>query len=152
MTPDVLAWIDRQKPALVGVAEGFLSQHHIFERPEPKDNKLRDNKAKDNKPRVSGSQLRLLLNAAQSGSPVAVLVNLLHYQVGRGSRGWGDQQSGEALAKTLRESVSDLAQTCGASGDDLFEVEARVAALLLGFLIREYTYGCKQAGTMSWRA
>lgn len=141
MTPEILAWIERQKPALVGLAEGFLIQHRIYA-PAPSE-------AHKQRPpaRVSGSQLRTLLNAAQSGSPVAVLVNLLHYQVGRGARGWDDKASGDALAVLLRDSVSALVKASGANGDGVFEVEARVSALLLGFVIREYTYCCKREGT-----
>ncbi len=133
MSPELLKWIEEQKPALVGAAEGYLKTHAIFLPTKPK------------KPKIAGSQIRNLLSAAQSGSPLAVIVNLLRYQVGRGPRGWDDRTSGEALETLLREQVEKRSVTRPA--DERHAAEARLASLLFGYLVREFTYRCRIAGT-----
>lgn len=148
LTAADLAWLDSIKPDLVGRAENFLESHNIS-RPSEKNRK---------NPVVSGSQLRNLLAAAQSGSPFAVLVNFLRYQIGRGNRGWDDTSSGETLVLYLsakeksRDGRESLAMLCdekarGYAPAHRYLLEAQVAAQFFGFLIREYTYRCKLEGT-----
>ena len=139
MTPRTLAWIEQQKPNLVGWAEEYVNTTKLYEARDPNRGK---------QAWVSGSQLRNLLNTAQSGSSLAVLINFLRYQIGREKQGWTHRISGEELERLLREDLGKLA-TEGAEDDeaDLHEVEAHLAAQLLGFVIREYTYRCALAGT-----
>lgn len=146
LTASDLAWLERIKPELVSRAENFLETHRIFRKHE----KNRNN------PVVSGSQLRNLLAAAQSGSPFAILVNFLRYQIGRGGRGWDDTSSGRALVEYLSPQVPEgnksLAILCnektrGYEPAHRYLLEAQVAAHFFGFLIREYTYRCKLEGT-----
>jgi hypothetical protein len=149
MTREVLGWIERKKPTLVGWAEAYLDKNQIY---KPKPSRERGNHgepAKQSTPVVSGSQLRNLLSAAQAGSSLAVLVNFLRYQIGRKDKGWPDRGSGEALEKLLREDLKGLAAQAEKvrADDDHFEVEPHLAAQLLGFIIREYTYRCAVAGT-----
>lgn len=140
MKSNSLYWIEQQKPELVRAAEAYLKQHPIF---EPEENK----KAKD--PKVSGSQLRNLLNAAQSGASLPVLKNFLRYQIGRKRQGWADAPSGEALIELLEREVRtrfDGAQL-GDGAAERRAVESQLAALLLGYLVRHFTYLCAKAGT-----
>jgi hypothetical protein len=151
-----LIWLDGLKPSLVSRAVAFLERNSIH---SPKNPGGRQ-------PIVTGSQIRNLLAAAQSGSPFAILVNFLRYQIGRGTRGWADAPSGEALALILapekgsepaagkdgNEEGRSLAALCAVQAGNrgrlmLYLLEAQVAAQFLGFLIREYTYRCKLAGT-----
>lgn len=152
-----LIWLDGLKPGLVSRAVAFLERNSIH---APRGT------GGGRQPVVTGSQIRNLLAAAQSGSPFAILVNFLRYQIGRGSRGWADAPSGEALAAILSpepgpasagrndgdEAGRSLAALCAAQAGNrgklmLYLLEAQVAAQFLGFLIREYTYRCKLAGT-----
>jgi hypothetical protein len=138
MSPETLAWIEKQKPDLVRSAEDYVKQTKLFKR-----------KGRGDHPRVSGSQLRNLLSAAQSGSPLAVLINFLHYQIGRKNQGWADQRSGEELGKLLDKDIRRLSRE-GAKqkgAEDVYELESHLAAQLLGFVIREYTYRCSVEGT-----
>lgn len=147
MTPEDLGWVDRQQPKLVGWAETYVADAKIH---EPQDER------RGNKPKVSGSQLRNLLNSATQGSSLAVLRNFLRYQIGRGGKGWGDEPSGEALLSILDEKIGPLcrgrhtdqeAESGEAQGQHRIELEADVASKFFGFVIREYTYRCKLAGT-----
>lgn len=161
MNSQTLNWIEHQKAELVEAAEGFVTAAGIADpRPETKDKKPAPPRpgGKDNKPKakISGSQLRNLLSVAQSERSLAVLLNFLHYQMGR-AKGWPDLPSGEALYGLLREAVKkriDEAVEEKAFGADFrrpdrFLLESRLSALLLGYIIREYTYQCKIAGTDS---
>jgi hypothetical protein len=142
MTPEVLSWIDEQKPALVGAAERYIQDNPIYA-PDPGRREARRPPA-----RVSGSQLRNLVNAAQTGSPLAVMVNLLRYQIGRGGRGWKDKDSGQALERVLVSEVKTRAESAPGSDEGVrYAVESRLAALLLGYIVREFTYRCELAGT-----
>ena len=136
MSPTLLAWIEQQKPDRVASAEAYVRDSHIYEAGP-----------RGRGPRISPSQLRNLLNAAQGESPLAVIVNLLHYQMGR-SEGWKDWPSGEKLEALLREKVGGAAESAPV-GDKAqrYGVEARLATLLLGYVVREYVYQCKRAGT-----
>jgi hypothetical protein len=139
MNPETLKWIEERKPDLVKAAESYLDSPdgriYLPQEREPK------------RPRVAGSQLRNLLSAAQSGSSLSVLINLLRYQIGRDSRGWGrgEQISGDALIQVLSREVSGRSGEVDAA--ERHAVESRLAALLLGYLIREFTYRCKINGT-----
>lgn len=132
MSLSLRAFIEKRSPHLVQVAEEFLQQHKIY--------------LPAGKPVVSGTQLRNLLAAAQSGSPVAVLRNFLHYQMGRDqrSRAWADSASGHALIGLLEKEVAKpVADQVGAATTEdeaRFRLEAELASQLLGFLHREYTY------------
>lgn len=147
MTPENLSWVEARQPQLVRWAEDYVQTTKLYERHNPKKRN----------PRVSGSQLRNLLNAATQGSSLAVLVNFLRYQIGRDKRGWPHEESGTALADLLGERLKSLcAERMGGShatpaGADPAEVqiefEAQMAARLLGYVIREYTYRCKLANT-----
>lgn len=127
--PSTRAFVEQRQPRFVAQAEAFLDQHPIHT-------------GDGGRPRVSGTQLRNLLAAAQSGSPVAILRNFLHYQMGREkkSQAWNDSPSGHALIALLeREVEKPVAEL--ALGEALrFALEAELAAQLLGFLSREYTY------------
>lgn len=139
MKPEALSWIEQQKPDLVAAAEVYLEEHQIYKPGKRKD-----------KPRISGSQLRNLLNAAQAESSLAVLINFLRYQVGRGNKGWPDRRSGSALEALLKDKVGGLAGNGAKAHEaDRYGLEARLAALLLGYVIREYTFRCRQEGTSS---
>lgn len=142
MTPDVLSWIDEQKPGLVGAAERYLRDNAIYAA-GPSKHSARRPPAK-----VSGSQLRNLVNAAQADSPLAVLVNLLRYQIGRASRGWRDRDSGQALERVLIDEVETRSKSAPtADAHAHYAVESRLAALLLGYIVREFTYRCELEGT-----
>jgi hypothetical protein len=138
MKAETLRWIEEQKPALVASAEQFLDRCPIHESKKPG--------GKD--PKIAGSQLRNLLNAAKSGESLVVIRNFLRYQIGRGSRGWGDTKSGEALVTLLDSDVG--ARVNGYAEIDASErhaVEARLTALFFGYLIRHFTYKCRLVGT-----
>lgn len=125
MSPELLKWIEEQKPALVGAAEGYIEDTA----PHRND--------------VSPSQLRNLLAAAQAGQSVALLRSLLRYQIGRSRNGWRHSASGEALLTLLAERVAAplatfFPQTQGTPV--MYAAEARLAALLLGYVVREFTY------------
>lgn len=154
MTPDAMAWIDDQRSDLVAAAERFVLSSDIAL--PPKENDSRSHQARHRssphhgtrrpKARVSRSQLRNLLNVSISERSLPVLKNFLRYQIGRQS--WKDQPSGDALLMLLDKEVAERA-TKGADGSD---VSARVlqdhlAPLLIGYIVREYTYQCKEHGT-----
>jgi len=144
MKPETLGWIEEQEPELVRAAEKYVADFDIH-KPDPESRGAR------NKARVSASQLRNLLNAAQGRSSLAVLVNFLRYQIGRGRQGWDDERSGKALVKLLEDEVGKRVETGSkVSGKDRYRLESRLAALLLGFVIREYTYRCREARTSSY--
>ena len=126
-----LHWIERQKPALVVQAEKYLEEHKIFERVSNDQNEQI----------VSVSQLRNLLNAARTGEPLVVIQNYLRYQIGRGKKGWKNRPSGEALVGLLDSEVGKRIESLSEIDPvERFEVESRLAALLLGYIIRQYTY------------
>lgn len=143
MTPEMLSWIEKQKPELVGWAEKYVQGTKLF---EPKG-------GRGKQPKVSGSQLRNLLNAAQGGSPLAVIINLLRYQIGRGGRGWPEKPSGQTLESLFTGKLRPLIKSGVESLETpdreaaLYELESQVTAQLLGFIIREYTYRCALEGT-----
>ena len=148
MNSRTLTWIEEQKPDLVEWAESYVDQSRLFaatDRTERRPHGRKD-------PHVKTSQLRNLLNAAQAGSPLAVLLNFLRYQIGRGRQGWAHQPSGKQLETLLRDQLGprcrDHADTLDAPGDR-HELESRMAAQLLGFIVREYTYRCAVEGTRS---
>lgn len=148
MKPETLGWIEEQEPELVRAAEEYVKELEIH-KADPASRGPR------NRPRVSGSQLRNLLNAAQGRSSLAVLVNFLRYQIGRGRKGWEDERSGNALVKLLEDEVSTrvgkrVEKDSEVAGKDRYRLESRLAALLLGFVLREYTYRCREAGTASY--
>lgn len=143
MKPETLGWIEEQEPELVRAAEKYVAEFDIH-KADPQSRGPR------NKARVSASQLRNLLNAAQGRSSLAVLVNFLRYQIGRGRQGWEDERSGNALVKLLEDEVGRRVETGSeVGGKDRCRLESRLAALLLGFVIREYTYRCREARTSS---
>lgn len=153
MNPEALAWIEKQKPDLVGWAEAYVRDSKLYK----PTTKTENNKEGQKTPLVKTNQLRNLLNAAQSGSPLAVLKNFLRYQIGRGNQGWRHTESGKQLHKLLenklgnlcQKGVDDLSKGTERSADpiDQYELEAHLAAQLLGFILREYTYQCRLAGT-----
>ncbi|MFP3939775.1 MAG: hypothetical protein ACOC7L_00650 [Acidobacteriota bacterium] len=150
MTPQLRAWIEAQKPSLVQAAEEYLNEAKIY---LPKGGGGKGGKGgrgggKRKDPRVSGSQLRNLLNVAQTERSVAVFRNFLRYQVGRGSRGWPDPASGEALESYVDRAIGKRSRSAaGQHGVDARELEAELLPLLLGYVIREFTYRCAQNGT-----
>lgn len=160
MTPDTIAWIERQKPALVGWAETYVRESKLYlaneNDPEPDDAVLDDpgrRRRRRQRALVSASQLRNLLNAAQHGTSLKALVNFLRYQIGRGTGGWGHGRSARKLEKLI---LGELRQLCDAGAEEhakgdgeIYQLEANLAAQLLGFIVREYTYRCELAGTRS---
>lgn len=161
MRPETLTWLEKQKPRLVARAERFVLDTKLFEA----NAKTADRPKGERDPHVKTSQIRNLLGAAQAGEPLAVLVNFLRYQLGR-RKGWPHEDSGQALealftgdlralveewraadaaaaAEAQRESKADPES----EADDRYEVESYLAAQLLGFIVREYTYRCALAGT-----
>lgn len=142
MNAETLTWIEDQKPDLVRSAEEYVKG---FKLSEPRDVSRGRGFPKA---RVSGSQLRNLLSAAQSEGSLAVLINFLRYQIGRGRQGWEDQDSGRGLETLLEEQVGKrIADAGDKAGKKPRQAEARLAALLLGYIIRDYTYRCQLAGT-----
>lgn len=143
MNAETLTWIEDQKPDLVRSAESYVEEHKISEPGE-------DRRHGFPKARVSGSQLRNLLSAAQSEGSLAVLINFLRYQIGRGRQGWEDQVSGRGLETMLHKQVGQrIADAGDVTAGDPRQLESRLASLLLGYVIREYTYRCQLAGTSS---
>lgn len=145
MNPETLAWIEKQKSDLVGWAEKFVEDTQLFKATD----KTASKPLGERTPQVRTNQLRNMLNAAQSGSPLAVLINFLRYQIGREKRGWKHRPSGNKLLDLLTKDLKDLCDK-GCETDDSIdhhELEAHLAAQLLGFIIREYTYQCRLAGT-----
>lgn len=133
MSPEMLKWIEERKPMLVGKAEEYVKQ-------------TQPHKADSGGKAVTSSQLRNLLAAAQAGQSVPLLVNLLRYQMGRRNNAWAHTRSGEALLALLPEQASaPLAQRfpelTGTPAS--YAAQARVAALLLGYIVREFTYCAK---------
>jgi hypothetical protein len=134
MSPEVQAWIEGQKPDLVAAAEEYVDQSGIYVKKA----------GSDGEPMVSSAQLRNLLNVAQSERSLKVLVNFLRYQIGRGGRGWKHKSSGQGLETYLTGRVAGL---CTDEDADRLhtarrELEALLAALFLGYVIREFTYVC----------
>jgi|GEM_PF-2793371 len=138
MNAKIINWIDKQKPKLVRAAEEYLSQNEIY-------------RAIGSKKAISISQLQNLLNAARSGSTLAELRNFLRYQMGRGTkgtRGWTEWDSGEALIRLLDEQVGQRAEKAppakanqeGAPKTVRYDVESKLAALLLGYIVRHFTF------------
>jgi hypothetical protein len=121
----MLKWIEERKPLLVGKAEEYIATTR------PHENN------------VTASQFRNLLAAAQAGQSVPLLVNLLRYQMGRRSNAWQHRESGEALSELLRSAVeSALAERFREHIGTLpmHSAQARASALLLGYIVREFTY------------
>lgn len=144
MSPELQAWIEEQKPELVEAAERYVAESEIY-LPTPQDQKKGGRRSKD--PRVTGSQLRNLLNVALTERSLAVLKNFLRYQVGRQ---WKDGKAGDLLEQLLLREIANRSQARGkAEGVSPREIEAALLPLLLGYIIREYTYRCKLAGTRS---
>ncbi len=142
MNAETLTWIEDQKPNLVRSAESYIKEYKISEPREVSRGRGFP------KARVSGSQLRNLLSASQSEGSLAVLVNFLRYQIGRGRQGWDDQDSGRGLESLLHEQIGKRITDAGdKAGSEPHQVESRLASLLLGYVIREYTYRCQLAGT-----
>jgi hypothetical protein len=155
MNPKTLTWIEKQKPMLVGWAETYVEDSELYfpknsgSANSPKNSGSPSSPKKSGKgmARVSGSQLRNLLSAAQSGSPLAVLLNFLRYQMGR-RQGWAHTPSGQELETLLKEKLSPLCEEFPETHEaDPYELQSHLAAQLLGFIIREYTYRCKLEGT-----
>jgi hypothetical protein len=144
MSPELQTWIEEQKPELVEAAERYVERSKIFLPPEADP---RRGGRPDKNARVSGSQLRNLLNVALTERSLAVLRNFLRYQVGRQ---WKDGKAGAALEELLaREIAERTASRMDAATGERREVEAALLPLLLGFVIREYTYQCRRHGTRS---
>ena len=76
MSPELQAWIEEQKPDLVEAAKRYVNKSSICFKQT----------GQDNEPQVSSSQLRNLLNVAQSERSLKVLVNFLRYQISRGQK------------------------------------------------------------------
>lgn len=142
MTPETMAWIEQQKPTLVVWAEEFV-----------KDSKLYTRYKKSNRAQVSRNQLRNLLNAAMAGASIKELINFLHYQVGRKNEAWKHWDSADQLESLLLGQLASLAEKSKPiiekSQQSIYEMEASLAAQLMGFIIREYTYRCKLERTSS---
>ena len=137
MNPETLTWIEKQKPTLVEWAEHYVKTSELHFPKNPGSSTAR----------VSGSQLRNLLAAAQSGSSLSILLNFLRYQMGR-RQGWGHTDSGQQLEELLEKQLGPLCKKVPAEqGADAYELQAHLAAQLLGFIIRDYTYRCKLKGT-----
>lgn len=142
MGPELQAWIEEQKPELVAAAEAYVARSEIhLPMPQRDDHRGRPDKSA----RVSASQLRNLLNVALTEKSLPVLKNFLRYQVGRQ---WKDAKAGELLEEVLLREIVER----GRKGAETHrgvprQVEAALLPLLLGFVIREYTYQCKMKGT-----
>jgi hypothetical protein len=155
MNPDIQAWIDEQKPELVKAAEEFVEESKICHPmpPPPSHGKKGASSTPTGRPgkpkaRVSSSQLRNLLSVAQSERSLAVFRNFLRYQVGRKSKAWQDSEAGDLLEQTVEREVASR----GKPGEEKVGVPAQSLAgellpLLIGYVIREYTYRCRQLGT-----
>lgn len=144
MTPETLTWVEQQKPGLVARAEGYVKATKLHCATPKTQNKDKGKRT----PEVKTNQLRNLLNAAQAGDPLALLINFLRYQVGRRSQGWKHETSAKALLKEFEDNLMPLCDGCLARDTEgRFELEAHLAAQFLGFVIREYTYRCAEEGT-----
>lgn len=129
MNAQARAWVEAQKPELAVAAEGYVRDYW-----EPSG-------SRGALQRVKPSQLRNLLSAAQAERSLAVLLNFLRYQIGRGNRGWNDSKSGDGLADLLRRQVEErLEKGQAPAGADRYELEGDLSALLLGYVVREHTY------------
>ncbi len=138
MSPEQQSWIEAQKPELVAAAERYVAESEIY-LPMPQ--------RRDRKARVTMSQLRNLLNVALSERSLPVLKNFLRYQIGRQ---WDDSRAGALLEEYLLREVGERSRAGQeARGGEVRELEAALLPLLLGFVIREYTYHCKLKGTRS---
>jgi len=146
MNPKTLTWIEKQKPMLVGWAETYVEDSALYF-PKKSGSPSSPKNSGKGMALVSGSQLRNLLSAAQSGSPLAVLLNFLRYQMGR-RQGWAHTSSGQKLETLLKKKLSPLCEEFPEKHEaDPYELQSHLAAQLLGFIIREYTYRCKLEGT-----
>lgn len=134
MSPELQKWIEEQKPALVAAAESYVDRSGIYVKRE----------GRDGEPQVSGSQLRNLLGVVRSERSLKVLVNFLRYQIGRGRRGWEHRESGKRLETALTDGIASLCsdQEAARLATSRRELEAVLASLFLGYVIREYTYVC----------
>ncbi len=134
MSPELQTWLEDRKPELVAAAEEYVDRSGIYlKRP-----------GTAGEPNVSSSQLRNLLNVAQSDRSLKVLVNFLRYQIGRRGRGWEHTASGKELESFLTGRIATLCSEEGAAhiGVSRRELEAALASLFLGYVIREYKYVC----------
>ncbi len=123
MNPQALAWIEDQKSDLVAAAVGNTPSQEI-----------------------SKSQLQTLLTVA-SDEPVEVLKAHLRYQMGRGDKAWKDWDAGTKVLDLLDREVVErcsLAARKGLLGEldspAQDPIQRRIAALLIGYIIREHTY------------
>ena len=123
MNPQALAWIEDQKSDLVAAA-------------------VQNTPSQD----VSKSQLQTLLTVA-SDEPVEVLRSHLRYQMGRGDKAWKDWKAGQNVLDLLSNEVVERCSQAASSGslgaiDPSAQdaIQRRVAALLIGYIIREHTY------------
>ena len=148
MSPEVQAWIEEQKPALVQAAEEYVEKSQIYLPAPPRGKRPTGKKAKQ--ARVSSSQLRNLLNIAQTERSLAVFRNFLRYQVGKRSSAWRDPVAADLLEQVVDSEISNRAAS-GVKAPDLTtrELEASLLLLLVGYIIREYTYQCRKHGTSS---
>lgn len=123
MKPEALAWIEDQKSDLVAAA--------IVNTPSQQ---------------VTKSQLQTLLTVAQD-EPIDVLKSHLRYQMGRSQQAWRDWEAGERILTMLEQEVRERCKAAIDSGvlskptaRDRRALQQRLAALMIGFVIREHTY------------
>jgi hypothetical protein len=149
MTPETIAWIEQQKPQLVDWAENYVKESELFKLQNLSKKTLEElgknpqEEVSVPPPKVSPSQLRNLLGAAQAGHSIAILINFLRYQMGR--EGWKDEKSGKMLEKYLTKELKETLLKDSRENQDAHAIEAHIAAQFLGFIIREYTYRHKLA-------
>jgi len=122
MNPQALAWIEDQKSNLVAAAI-------------------------DNTPpgKVTKSQLQTLLSVAHD-EPLDVLRSHLRYQMGR-KNAWKDWDAGVKILAMLDREVTKRYKSAIAAkhldtvdARDQRAIQRRLAALLIGYVIREHTY------------
>lgn len=109
---------------------------------------------------IEESQLRNVINVANSTRTVAVVTNFIKYQIGRKkqrNKGWRYNDFGENLIQTLQGSVKEWAEEISRMASQAIkgvknvedlqrEVWCRLVRLYLGYLYRHYKYVQKPQG------
>jgi len=85
------------------------------------------------------AQLRNVLDVATATESVRVVENFIHYQMGReGQQAW--RNFGDDLMKEMEKLEETAREIASRTKADVKQVHIKLVRLLLGFLLRYYTY------------
>jgi hypothetical protein len=94
---------------------------------------------------IEANQIKNVLSVANSAPHPAVVINFIHYQMGRSGaprKAWRDTGLGVAALAEIEDRVKILAKEAAeaAKFGDFDDVHSRLVRLFLGFLNRSYVY------------